>query len=143
MLDIWKERLADQLVSPDEMPAPLAVPDKWIAHSLVHKAVRRGDAALAGAAGATLLDLDRGALWKTLLTTAFEDVGIGDEAAMIACAAAYSDAAWRAKVGGDLRVSAEDFRRIIETVVTQLPDLDRIRTRLLADTGQPAKGRLL
>lgn len=114
MLDRWKERLADQLVRPDEVPAPLAVIDRWGCHSLVHKAVRRGDAALAGAVGITLLGLDKVGLFKTLLTTAFEDCGIGDEATMIMCAAAADDPSWRERVGGDVRVVVSLCRLLAE-----------------------------
>ena len=99
MLTQWRERLAERLVSPNEIPAPLPITDKWIGLSTVHKAVRRGDAALAGAAAMALLTMDRAGLWKTLLTTAFEDIGVGDENVVISCAAAAEDASWRAKVG--------------------------------------------
>lgn len=165
MLDIWKERLADQLVSPGEVPAPLAVLDKWIAHSLVHKAVRRGDTALAGAAGVTLLGLDRGGLWKTLLTTAFEDVGIGDEAVMIICAAANDDPSWRTRVGGDGRVVATLCRMLADapkdrssdnliTAARAHPNLEDYRAmagscpvpdrlRMVEDTSLPLAGRAI
>lgn len=121
MLTIWKERLADQLVSPGEMPPPLALPDKWIGLSVVHKAIRRGDAALASAAATALLTMDRASLWKTLLTTAFEDIGIGDEAAVIACAAAAEDTSWRAKLG-EARVLVTRCRMMADAVKDRSSD---------------------
>ena len=99
MLTQWKERLSDLLAAPDEVPAPLSVPDKWIGHSVMHKAIRRGNVALACAAGTAMLTIDRSGLWKRLMTIACEDVGIGDEEVLIACAAAADDGPWRTRMG--------------------------------------------
>ena len=122
MLDLYKERLAATLISPNDMPAPLPVPDKWVAHSVMHKAIRRSDPALACSAGMALLKIDRTGLWRRLLTISFEDVGIGDEAAAITCAAAADDPAWRAKVGGDARVVATLCRMLAEAAKDRSSD---------------------
>ena len=122
MLTQWKERLAERLISPAEIPLPLLLPDKWVGHSVLHKAIRRGDPALACAVGAALLNIDRSGIWRQLLTIAFEDVGIGDEAAAISCAAAADDPAWRAKVGGDARVVATICTMLAEAVKERSSD---------------------
>ncbi len=122
MLTQWKECLADRLIDPDEIPSPLTLPDKWVGHSVLHKAIRRGDPALACAVGATLLNIDRSGIWRQLLTIAFEDVGIGDETAAITCAAVADDPAWRAKVGGDARVVATICTMLAEAVKERSSD---------------------
>src|SRR5262245_11819758 len=52
--------------------------ERWIASSVLQKAIRRADVELAYRAACTLLDVDRSAVWRRLILIAFEDVGAGD-----------------------------------------------------------------
>lgn len=52
--------------------------DSFIARSAFQKAIRRGDQRTALRAAATLMELDPDVLWKRLLVTAMEDIGVGE-----------------------------------------------------------------
>ena len=51
--------------------------DKWIASSVLQKAIRRGDVVTAQRALMTCLQAGVSTLWRRMLVIAFEDVGIG------------------------------------------------------------------
>ena len=100
------EMLADEMkggeVSP---PDPIPV-DSWIARSIMQKAIRRGMTSLALQAAATLMTTDRRVLWKRLIVTALEDLGIGEVDLLARILAAHGDREWRASVGGEWSVVA-------------------------------------
>lgn len=50
--------------------------DPWVASSLLQKAIRRGEVALAVAAGLRLHQLRGAAIWSRLLLITIEDIGI-------------------------------------------------------------------
>jgi hypothetical protein len=52
---------------PMTVPSPLALPDSWIARSVMQKAIRRAETELAGRAAVTLLRMDHTATWQRLL----------------------------------------------------------------------------
>jgi len=56
---------------------------------------------LALRAAATLHQLDRRALWRRLIVTALEDLGVGEIDLLARIVAASRDRAWRQRVGGD------------------------------------------
>lgn len=74
--------------------------DRWICMSLMQKACRRGDAALAGRAALTLWSQNKRALYRRLVMIAVEDVAMGDlEAVLDVMAVARAPALWRKAVG--------------------------------------------
>jgi len=109
--NIWteylKEQLADRLVdysSPD--PNYQSLPDKWMAMSLLQKAVRRGDNRQALRAGWYLLQSDYRTLWTRLVVIAWEDVNFGDFDLCGMITAASGSKRWRSTLGGDWRVAS-------------------------------------
>lgn len=87
-------------------PPPLLT-DSYIARSILQKAIRRGLAELALQAAATLLHQDRRVLWRRLLVTALEDLGVGQVDLLTRLLAAQRDPNWRRSVGGEWAVIAE------------------------------------
>jgi hypothetical protein len=75
--------------------------DRHLLSSLMQKAVRRGEAAIALSAGRKLLAIDPRRLWRRLRVIAFEDIGIGNLDLAIALVAASCSAKWRRQLGGD------------------------------------------
>ncbi len=90
---------------PMTVPPPLALPDAWIARSVMQKAIRRAEIELAGRAAVTLLRMDQTATWQRLLLIAYEDVGIGCLDAVLATTAMMS-AKNRKRLGSDAAVAA-------------------------------------
>jgi hypothetical protein len=77
------QHLHDHLAPADDTaglppPRPFSHADPYLLASLVQKAIRRGDVAMARRAGHQLLGLDRTRLWRRLAVTALEDIGIAD-----------------------------------------------------------------
>ena len=62
----------------DNSPANIIQLDPWTASSLLQKAIRRGETALAQRAAKALREYRGIAVWKRLITIAIEDVGIAD-----------------------------------------------------------------
>ena len=69
--------LAKHTLDPDR-PRPIVGADVWLLASLLQKAIRRGDLALARRAGHQLLNMDPSRLWRRVMTVALEDIGFGD-----------------------------------------------------------------
>ena len=86
---------------PDPMPC-----DRWLARSLLHKAIRRGEVELAWRALATLLRDHPAGIWRALTIIAMEDVGVSGMDAFAAVVAAGRDRRWRDRLGGDWKVAA-------------------------------------
>jgi hypothetical protein len=85
---------------------PLAAPDPiqtdtYLARSILQKAIRRGLTPLALRAAATLLLLDKRTLWRRLLVTALEDLGIGEIDLLARIVSSMRNSSWRRRVGGD------------------------------------------
>jgi hypothetical protein len=105
IFDSWRRDMKARIeVLPHHAHEPF-VADKWIASSLMQKAIRRGDVDAARRAAATLYEQDRRSLWRRLMVIAFEDVGAGSTDAVIQTAAASTAPGWRATAGGDLTVA--------------------------------------
>lgn len=64
------------VIAVEPAPKPLAV-DRWIAASLLQKAIRRGEVELAKRAAVTLWHHRGDRIWSRLVIIAFEDVGLG------------------------------------------------------------------
>lgn len=84
--------------------------DGWLASSLMQKAIRRGETKAALKAGERLLELRGVAAFNRLIVTAFEDIGIGSEAAITFTVAAGTDLQHRRSMGGN----EEAMARVIE-----------------------------
>ena len=98
------EQFAEEIDALDiPQPKPLEA-DGWITRSIMQKAIRRGMTDLALRAASTLVTTDRRTLWRRLLVTALEDLGIGEIDLLARIVAAYRDRSWRAQVGGEWRV---------------------------------------
>jgi hypothetical protein len=105
IFDSWRRDIKARIEAlPKPSPQPF-VADKWIASSLMQKAIRRGDLEAAQRAVVTLFELDRRSLWRRLMVIAFEDVGTGSTDAVIQTVAASIAPTWRATAGGDLTVA--------------------------------------
>jgi hypothetical protein len=101
LFDFVLEQFADELSGLTRpMPAPLQT-DSFLARSVMQKATRRGMTDLALRAAATLVTTDRRVLWRRLLVTALEDLGVGEIDLLARITSAYRDREWRAQMGGD------------------------------------------
>src|SRR5437762_1926483 len=49
--------------------------DRWLASSLLQKAIRRGESEVAQSAALALFELSGAAIWRRLILIAFEDIG--------------------------------------------------------------------
>jgi hypothetical protein len=79
--------------------------DTFLARSILQKAIRRGDTALALRAAKTLLLSDPQVLWRRLLVIALEDLGIHEWRLLQAITAVESSKSFRATVGTDEQVA--------------------------------------
>ena len=74
-----RKRTEDQQPSglaDNDSPPPLPC-DRWVASSVLQKAIRRGDAMTAARAATTLVEQGWAPLWRRLLVIAVEDIGVG------------------------------------------------------------------
>lgn len=99
----------------DSSPMPC---DKWIAISALQKAIRRGHTHIAISAAATLLALDRSALWRRLSIVGFEDIGIGDIGAAMEAVRLGLQPSERVRLGGQYLAAV----RVIETLTAAAKD---------------------
>lgn len=106
------EALAVQLAhftTPAADPMPC---DRWLARSLLHKAIRRGEVALALRALATLLREHPAGIWRALTIIAMEDVGVSGMGPFTTTIVAGRDRRWRERNGGDWKVGAFAVRQL-------------------------------
>lgn len=106
------DALAVQLA---EFTPPAADPmpcDRWLARSLIHKAIRRGEVALAWRALATLLRENPAGIWRALTIIAMEDVGVSGMGPFTTAVVAGRDRRWRDRNGGDWKVAAFAVRQL-------------------------------
>jgi len=112
MLDnIWTDFLLEQLIDQTRgFKAPLHdfpwLPDKWIALSLLQKAIRRGHTTQALRAASYLYKLDYRILWRRLVVIGWEDIGVGNPELCFMTTAAAGSKRWRDKHGGDWAFAA-------------------------------------
>jgi len=93
------EKMADN-VQRNELESIKAIPfDKWLVMSGLQKAIRRGDAALAGRMALSLWQQDKRALWRRLAVIAVEDVAMGDIETVLDVMVAVKHPTWRKDVG--------------------------------------------
>jgi hypothetical protein len=90
--------------------------DRWVASSILQKAIRRGDALTAERAALRLHQLRGKGIWRRFLVIAFEDVGIGSTEALLRTTRICGDAAIRRRLGGE-----EDAIRFIVKLLAEAP----------------------
>lgn len=108
----------------DALPLPI---DSFIARSLLQKAIRRGETRLALRAGVTLLEIDAKVLWRRLLVTALEDLGIHEWELLGKIIVAEAGKVARRELGTDLEIATALITRASEGTRCQAAnDLDNI-----------------
>jgi len=98
------EQLADEVGSAKSPYAKPLETNSFLARSVMQKAIRRGMTDLALSAAATLIQIDRRTLWRRLIVTALEDLGVGEVDLTARIIAASRDRSWRQTVGGEWAV---------------------------------------
>lgn len=96
---------------PDDTTLPL---DPWAASSLLHKAIRRGEADYAQIAAKAFFRYRGQAIWRRLTVIAFEDVGIGDVDLVAHVVRLGSDRAARNAAGEDIAVAVSIARALAD-----------------------------
>ena len=98
------ERLREAIsTSTFPIPDPLPI-DRWLAASLLQKAIRRGEADVAVQAAVTLLNSPMASLWRRLVIIAFEDLGAGSVDLIIQAVVVHQDREIRNSLGPELLV---------------------------------------
>ncbi len=98
------------------------IPDKWVASSLLQKAIRRGQADFALAAGYFLHRLDPRILWRRLPLIGWEDVSFGDIEACCLASELARNKRLRAKLGGDWQTAAWLIIRFCKAAKNRITD---------------------
>jgi hypothetical protein len=98
-------RLADLVEGADPTIPDVLDVSPWVSMSLLQKAIRRGEHALAQQAAATLLRLAPEKLWRRLGAIAFEDVGVASFDALFSVTCALGGKRLRARWGGEWRTA--------------------------------------
>jgi replication-associated recombination protein RarA len=95
--DDWKDRVLSRIEVTSigfEDSAALVQCDRWVAASLLQKAVRRGETQLALRAAFTLHQFDRASVWRRLMIIAVEDIGAAEPDAIAEAVAIATSSAW-------------------------------------------------
>lgn len=105
-------------------PPPLAqLPTTdWIAASVMQKAIRRGEAAWALSAAATLLVENPDKLWRRLACIAVEDVGLADICPVGGMVGMMSGKRMRAALGGEWPVASWLVQRLAQARKSRATD---------------------
>jgi hypothetical protein len=104
LLDEVKFELQKEIVREQSIVVPLNT-DRWVANSLLQKAIRRGEVNVARGAALTFLEQGGSAIWRRLIIIAFEDVGAASPEVAAMTVAASTDASWRKRSGGNVKVA--------------------------------------
>ena len=75
--------------------------DRYIAMSLLQKAIRRGEFGFAYSSALTLMNLNDRAFWRRMCVIVFEDIGIANLDLVGRVTIAAGDKRFRLKLGGD------------------------------------------
>ena len=94
--------------------------DKYIAMSMMQKAIRRGEYEFAFSAAQNLLNSDSRAFWRRMCIIVFEDIGIANLDLVGRITIAAGDSRLRQKLGGDHIVAA--------TLVSEMCNSEKDRT---------------
>lgn len=99
---------------------PLQV-DKWLAASILQKAIRRNDVDTALRAAHSLWHQDKGSFWRRLHIISVEDVGVASVDGVTQTLFALNQSTWR-RARGDLRVGLALTKRLCGSLKTRLGD---------------------
>ena len=83
-------------------PALSGIPlqcDRWVATSLLQKAIRRGEVQFALPAAFRLHQFDRASVWRRLMIIAVEDIGAAEPDAIVETVAIATSPSWRSRHG--------------------------------------------
>ncbi len=94
--------------------------DKYIAMSLMQKAIRRGEFGFAFSSALTLLNLNDRVFWRRMCIIVFEDIGIANLDLVGRITIATGDKRLRQKLGGD--------RLIAATLISEMCNSEKDRT---------------
>ena len=97
--ELQKEICREQLIV-DPLNA-----DRWVANSLLQKAIRRGEVNVARRAALTFLEKGGSAIWRRLIIISAEDVGAASPEVVAMTVAASTDVSWRKRAGGNPKVA--------------------------------------
>jgi len=158
------QSLADGLPAVQLRRIPLLAADKYVLASGFQKSIRRGDTQKTASFALSLAYADRRMLWRRLLVTAFEDIGIANPDLVAAIVAVSQNPAFRRKVG-DIELALHLARQMAASVKSRylteaifLTDLgqhlskarkslprasNRKLSTLILETAQPAPERFL
>ena len=113
--DDWTSRALERFsdcVNIDQYPRVETLHcNRWIASSVLQKAIRRSHVGIACRAALTLHKQDRANVWRRLIAIAFEDVGPADIDVVLQTVAAAVSPGWRASCGEDRAVVSIVSRR--------------------------------
>lgn len=109
------DRLATDISADTLRFAPVIAADKWVLASGMQKSIRRGDTKRAASFALSLAQQDRRSVWRRLLVTAFEDIGIGNPDTVLDVIAVYKAPAWRREVG-DIQAAVHLARKMASAV---------------------------
>ena len=113
LLDELKLELQKEILREQSVVEPLRT-DRWVANSLLQKAIRRGEVNVAQRAALTFLEQGGSAIWRRFIIIAFEDVGAASPEAIGMTVAASTDASWRKHSGGNAKVATSLARLLAE-----------------------------
>lgn len=116
-LDTLEQLLANQDF---QDVSPLLI-DKWLAASVLQKAIRRNDVHSALRAAFTLWHQDKASFWRRLHTISVEDVGVASSDVITQTLTALSNPAWR-RSKGDLKIGLTLTKLLCGSVKTRLAD---------------------
>lgn len=94
------------------------IEDPWIANSLMHKAIRRGDTPTAERSALSFHAIRGSAIWRRLMIIACEDIGIGSPEAVIQTVDICTNIARRKSLGGN----AEAIRNVVRLLCSATKD---------------------
>ena len=113
LLDEVKCELQKEIFREQLFVEPLNT-DRWVANSLLQKAIRRGEVHVARRAALTFLEQGGSAIWRRFIIIAFEDVGVASPEVVAMTVAASTDANWRKRSGGNAKVATYLARLLAE-----------------------------
>ena len=123
---------------PPLVPLPVTV---WVAASVMQKAIRRGEAAWALSAAATLLIENPDKLWRRLACIAAEDVGLADICTVGGMVGMMSGKRMRAALGGEWPVASWLVQRLAQARKSRATD-DLLMTTQLLQSLEGERSRL-
>jgi len=134
-----RERLASSAFGQrDQADFPPFDISPWLAMSLMQKAIRRRQEAIAMRAAATLLRDSPDRLWRRCGIVAFEDIGVADLDVVAEVTMALAGKTYRSHVGGEWAVAATIISRMTRATKCRAAD-DLLTAAELHPSLEPAR----